>query len=269
MRIALTIAGSDSGGGAGIQADLKTFAALGVHGTSAITALTAQSTTEVRGVLTVPAGFVKMQIDTVLDDFDVAAVKTGMLANAEIIDAVASVVRERPLPAVIDPVMIASSGAELIDAAAIDAFAASLFPLAKVVTPNLPEAERLLGLPSGSLESLESMVEAGRALLRTGAEAALIKGGHRLAAPIDVLVERSGEVTELSAERIETESTHGTGCTYASAIAAFLALGEAVKPAVVRAHKYLNEAIRAAPRTSVLGRGKGPVHHLAPFYPFP
>lgn len=269
MRIALTIAGSDSGGGAGIQADLKTFAALGVFGTSAITALTAQSTTEVRGVLTVPAGFVKMQIDTVLDDFDVAAVKTGMLANAEIIEAVASVLKARPRPAVIDPVMIASSGAELIDASAISAFASSLFPLARVITPNLPEAERLLGVPYGSLETLDSMIDAGRTLLRSGAEAALIKGGHRKAEPIDVLVERSGEVTELRAERIETESTHGTGCTYASAIAAFLALGDSTKSAVVRAHKYLNEAIRAAPRASVLGRGKGPVHHLAPFYPFP
>jgi hydroxymethylpyrimidine/phosphomethylpyrimidine kinase len=265
MKTVLTIAGSDSGGGAGIQADLKTFAALGVHGTSAITAVTAQSTTEVRGVHALPASFVRSQIETVLDDFDVAAIKTGMLANAEIIETVADVLARRRHAAVIDPVMIASSGAELIERSAIEALIEKLLPLARVLTPNLPEAERLAGFHP---YTIDQMVDAGRVLIQRGASAVLIKGGHLEGDPVDVLVERSGIVTQLESPRIETSSTHGTGCTYASAIAAFLAKGDALKTAVERAHKYLYEAIAAAPKTPALGKGKGPVHHFHPFYPF-
>jgi len=262
MKTALTIAGSDSGGGAGIQADLKTFAALGVHGTCAITAITAQSTTEVRRVEAVKPEMVRAQIETVLDDFDVHAVKTGMLFDAAIIDTVTSMLRERGMRAVVDPVMIASSGAFLIEGSAVQAYNA-LFTQAIVLTPNLPEVQRLLGfLP----EAIEEMVDAARMLLARGPEAVLIKGGHRRGPPSDVLVERTGAVTRLESERIDTRSTHGTGCTYASAIAAFLAKSEPLKTSVERAHSYLQQAIAGAPRIPVLGRGNGPVHHFHKFY---
>jgi hydroxymethylpyrimidine/phosphomethylpyrimidine kinase len=266
VKTALTIAGSDSGGCAGIQADLRTFSALGVHGTSALTALTAQSTVEVREVHAVPAAFVRAQLETVLDDFDVKAAKTGMLANASITRAVAEVIEARKLVTVVDPVMIASSGAVLIDEEAIAVLKKELLPRAIVVTPNLPELEKLIGfLP----EAIDEMIDAARVLLRDGANAVLVKGGHRIGAPIDILVERTGEPLRLESPRIDTNATHGTGCTYAAAIAAFLARGETLRTAVERAHAYLFEAIARAPKNSELGRGKGPVHHMHLHYPWP
>lgn len=266
MKTALTIAGSDSGGCAGIQADLRTFSALGVHGTSALTALTAQSTVEVRAVHPVPPDFVRAQLETVLDDFEVSAAKTGMLANAAITRVVAEVIATRRLIAVVDPVMIASSGAALIDEEAIEVLQRELMPLAVVLTPNLPELAKLVGsLP----ESPEEMIAAARSLLARGAPAVLIKGGHRIGAPIDILVQRTGDPLVLHSPRLETNATHGTGCTYAAAIAAHLARGETLRSAVERAHAYLFEAIASAPKNSELGRGKGPVHHMHLHYPWP
>lgn len=260
--MALTIAGSDSGGGAGVQADLRTFAALEVYGASVITALTAQSTTEVRDVLAVPASFVVSQLDTVLDDLPIRVAKTGMLHRQEIVGAVAERIRARGLVAVVDPVMIAESGARLLDPDAERAILERLVPAAALVTPNLPEAEALLGRP---VQTEAEMVEAGRALIGRGAQAALIKGGHLAGAPTDVLVTTGGAVHLLKGARIDSHATHGTGCTYAAAIAAFLARDLPLLEAVDRAHTYLREAI-AAGATVHIGRGKGPVHHMHPWY---
>lgn len=259
---AMTIAGSDSGGGAGIQADLRTFAALGVFGTSAITALTAQSTTEVRGVFGVSPDFVRMQIDTVLDDIEIEVVKTGMLFNGEIVEVVAEAIEEHRLIAVIDPVMIAESGARLLDPGAERKILEELIPLAELVTPNLPEAGALLG---EEVDTKEKMIAAARALIDRGAKAALIKGGHLAGDPCDVLLQKSGALTVLEGPRIASRATHGTGCTYAAAIAAGLARGHDLEAAVSRAHAYLREAISAGADVAI-GRGKGPVHHMHPWY---
>lgn len=262
---ALTIAGSDTGGGAGVQADLKTFAALGVHGLSAFTALTAQSTVEVRGIHAVPPSFVRLQVETVLDDFSVRYAKTGMLFSGEIIDVVADVVAERRLEVVVDPVMIAESGATLLSSDAVAILKSRLLPKACLVTPNLPELELLTGMAA---ESLEEMRDAGRQLLDQGARAVLVKGGHRRGAPVDVFLE-GREVVCLEGERLDTVSTHGTGCTYAAAITALLARGEPLVEAVRRAHGYLRDAIAAGPVRPLLGRGRGPVHHFHAFYAWP
>ncbi|MCK6550319.1 bifunctional hydroxymethylpyrimidine kinase/phosphomethylpyrimidine kinase [Myxococcota bacterium] len=263
IATALTIAGSDSGGGAGIQADLKTFAALEVHGLSAITAITAQSTVEVRAIHSVPVDMIAAQLDTVLDDFEVGAAKTGMIHSAEIISTIVGVIRRRELRVVVDPVMIAESGAALLEPSAIHALVSELVPCAEVLTPNIPEAEALLGRKIGPLED---RVAAGHALRALGARAVLVKGGHAAGPPTDVFVDARGVVHVFEAARIATTSTHGTGCTYAAAIAALLARGEPVVRAVERAHAYVHGAIAAAPRQPVLGRGHGPVHHLHPWY---
>jgi hydroxymethylpyrimidine/phosphomethylpyrimidine kinase len=253
-RIALTIAGSDSGGGAGIQADLKTFAAHGVYGLSAITALTAQSTTEVRAVHPVPPDFVRVQVETLLDDFQVDAVKTGMLGCREMVVIVAELLDRIDAPKVIDPVMVASSGARLIDDDAIDAMVRLLVPRATLVTPNLDEVAVMLGAKP---RSKEEMIAAAKALCDLGAKAALVKGGHL---PGDDLVDVlfDGEVHLHAGKRIATQSTHGTGCSYASAIAAHLAQGAALVDAVRESHEWLVEAIARAP---AIGRGMGPIHH--------
>jgi hydroxymethylpyrimidine/phosphomethylpyrimidine kinase len=247
-KIALTIAGSDSGGGAGIQADLKAFAAFGVHGLSAITAVTAQSTVEVRAVHSIPPSFVRTQVETLLDDFAIDAVKTGMLGTIELVLEVASILDRIDAPKVIDPVMVASSGARLLDQNAIDSVVRLLLPRATVVTPNLDEVEAILGKRP---RSREEMIEAGRALVDRGAKAALIKGGHLEGEDlIDVLFD--GEVHVFESKRIETR-THGTGCAYASAIAAGLAKGAALPEAVAEAHAWLRAEIeQAAP----IGRGR-------------
>jgi len=255
--VALTVAGSDSGGGAGIQADLKTFAALGVYGVSAITAVTAQNTRGVSAVETLSPGIVSAQIAAVVEDFQIAALKTGMLANAGIIGAVARVLRvSRVGPLIVDPVMVAKSGDRLLDADALDALTRDLLPLAALVTPNLPEAEVLTGMP---VRTLEEQREAARRIVGLGARAAVVKGGHAASAEIvDVLFD--GQVfTEFSTERMPGTSTHGTGCTFAAAITAQLALGRGIEEAIPLAQAYVAKAIRNAPG---LGHGHGPMGHL-------
>lgn len=252
---ALTIAGSDSGGGAGIQADLKTFAALGVYGLSAITAITAQNTVEVRAVLDLPPEMVEAQIDTVLEDIGADAAKTGMLSNPAIIEVVARCIARWKLRLVVDPVMIAKSGDPLLQSEAISTLRNALLPLAEVVTPNLPEAEVLTGQ---RIDTLEAMRTAARTIYELGPRHVVVKGGHRASEPVDVYFD--GEhFTELRGERIETRHTHGTGCTFSAAIAAFLARGLPVEAAVTAAKRYITEAIRHAPG---IGNGHGPVEHF-------
>ncbi|MBM3526990.1 MAG: bifunctional hydroxymethylpyrimidine kinase/phosphomethylpyrimidine kinase [Alphaproteobacteria bacterium] len=258
--IAVTIAGSDSGGGAGIQADLKTFSALGVYGASVITALTAQNTKGVTGIHDVPPEFVAAQIDAVFSDLKVGAVKIGMLSRAETIEAVANGLdRHKQTNIVLDPVMVATSGDRLINPDAVGALRKFLIPRALVITPNLPEAAALLGCAPARNES--EMREQAERLLANGARAVLIKGGHaKDADAVDLLVER-GRTTRLAAPRFETRNTHGTGCTLSSAIAARVANGLALENAVRAAKDYITVAIGAADRLSI-GTGHGPVHHF-------
>jgi hydroxymethylpyrimidine/phosphomethylpyrimidine kinase len=262
--IALTIAGSDSSGGAGIQADLKTFAALGVYGASVITALTAQNTGGVSAIHQVPADFVTAQMDAVFGDLDVKAVKIGMVAQLATIDAIAAgLLRWSPKHIVLDPVMVATSGDRLLAPDAMAALRTKLIPCASLITPNLPEAAALLDEPvAASAAAIESQ---GKRLLAMGAPAVLIKGGHGHGAEsIDHLVMGSGTVA-LAAPRIATENTHGTGCSLSSAIAAGLAKGEALETAVRNAKAWVSAAIAAAERISV-GHGHGPIHHFHRFY---
>lgn len=252
----LTIAGSDSGAGAGIQADLKTFAALGTFGTSAITAVTAQNTRGVDAVQVLRPQIVAAQIASVLADFPVRAIKTGMLGDAPTVEAVATALRDAvTLPLVVDPVTHAKRGDALIDDAGICAIIKRLLPIATVVTPNFAEAEALTGI---QMNSDADMVRAGVALLALGASAAVIKGGHRAGAADDVLV-TDRDVIWLRGERIHTSCTHGTGCTFSAAIAAHLALGDDLVAAVRSAKRYLTEAMRAG---YVIGSGNSPVNHL-------
>ncbi|MFG3591771.1 bifunctional hydroxymethylpyrimidine kinase/phosphomethylpyrimidine kinase [Bradyrhizobium sp. RDI18] len=262
--IALTIAGSDSSGGAGIQADLKTFAALGVYGASVITALTAQNTEGVSGIHQVPAEFVTAQIDAVFSDLDVGAVKIGMVAQPSVIDAiVAGLKRWSPQHVVLDPVMVATSGDRLLAAEAVDALRTRLIPLASVITPNLPEAAALLDEPVAAGEA--AVESQGRRLLAMGCKAVLIKGGHGEGAEcVDYLIGTSGTIA-LAAPRIATKNTHGTGCSLSSAIAAELAKGGEMETAVRSAKAWISAAIAAADRFSV-GHGHGPVHHFHKFY---
>jgi hydroxymethylpyrimidine/phosphomethylpyrimidine kinase len=262
--VALTIAGSDSSGGAGIQADLKTFAALGVYGASVIAALTAQNTNGVSGIHAVPAGFVTAQIDAVFGDLEVDAVKIGMAAELATIDAIAAgLTRWSPKHVVLDPVMVATSGDRLLAAGAVDALRTKLMPRASLVTPNLPEAAALLDEPVAVSESaIESQ---GKRLLALGCRAVLIKGGHGEGAEsIDYLVSSGGTIA-LAAPRVATKNTHGTGCSLSSAIAAGLAKGEDMESAVRNAKTWVSAAIAAADRFTV-GHGHGPIHHFHKFY---
>jgi hydroxymethylpyrimidine/phosphomethylpyrimidine kinase len=263
IPIALTIAGSDSSGGAGIQADLKTFAACGVYGASAITALTAQNTLGVAAIHPVPADFVTAQIDAVFEDLDVKAVKIGMVAQHAVIDAiVAGLERWSPTHVVLDPVMVATSGDRLLAPDAVAALRTKLIPRACIITPNLPEAAALLDAPVAT--DAAEIENQGRRLLALGARAVLIKGGHGQGAEsIDYLVTADG-VVALAAPRIASTSTHGTGCSLSSAVAAGLAKGEDLQTAVRGAKTYVTAAITAAHRLDV-GRGHGPIHH---FYRF-
>jgi hydroxymethylpyrimidine/phosphomethylpyrimidine kinase len=258
--IALTIAGSDSGGGAGIQADLKTFSALGVYGASVITALTAQNTKGVSAIHDVPADFVTAQIDAVFSDLDVAAVKIGMVSQSAAIAAIASgLERWRPRAVVLDPVMIAASGDRLLAPDAIDVLKRVLIPHALVLTPNLPEAAALLDAPIAASE--RDMRAQGERLLALGPRAVLVKGGHADGAEsVDLLIEPAA-FTRLTAGRIATENTHGTGCTLSSAIAAGLAKGLVLAEAVRAAKTYVTDALAAANRIKI-GSGHGPVHHF-------
>jgi hydroxymethylpyrimidine/phosphomethylpyrimidine kinase len=255
MRTALTSAGSDSGGGAGIQADLKTFAAHGVFGTSAITAVTAQNTQGVAKVFALPAAMVLAQINAVVTDIGADATKIGMLANAGIASTVADAIDRYGLQnVVLDTVMLAKGGASLLEAEAVDVLTKRLIPLASLVTANAPEAEALTGL---TIRSVLDLHGAADALVARGAKAVVIKGGHLDGPAIDVF--HDGRRTdELAAERILTRHTHGTGCTFASAIAARLALGESLPSAVAGAKAYVTRAIAQAPG---LGGGHGPLQH--------
>lgn len=261
--VALTIAGSDSSGGAGIQADLKTFAAFGVYGASVITALTAQNTQGVRGVHPVPADFVTAQLDAVFDDLEVSAVKIGMVAELDIAKAIAlGLSRWKPRQVVLDPVMVATSGDRLLSAAAVKHLREDLIPLATLITPNLPEAAALL--EEGVASSEAAIADQGRRLIALGARAVLIKGGHgKGAESIDYLFTGDG-VMALPAPRIATKNTHGTGCSLSSAIAAGLAKGETLEQAVRHAKTWISAAIAAADRISV-GKGHGPIHHFHRF----
>ncbi len=258
--IALTIAGSDSGGGAGIQADLKAFSALGVYGASVITALTAQNTQGVRAIHDVPADFITAQIDAVFSDLDVSAVKIGMVSRRSAIESIAGgLERWRQRVVVLDPVMIAASGDRLLAPEAVDALKRVLVPHALVLTPNLPEAAALLDAPIAETET--EMRAQGERLLALGARAVLVKGGHADGAEsVDLLIEPNA-FTRLAADRIATLNTHGTGCTLSSAIAAGLAKGLTLAEAVRAAKAYLTDALAAANRIKI-GSGHGPVHHF-------
>lgn len=257
MKTALTIAGSDSGAGAGIQADLKTFAALGVYGTSAITALTAQNTKGVAGVHVVPAEFVTQQIEVVTSDLGCDAVKTGMLASAAIVEAVAASVEALDLPnLVVDPVMIAKSGDRLLDDDAVQAMKSTLLRLARVVTPNLPEAEVLAAM---TIRSLADMREAARRIMRHRPAAVLVKGGHLAGDTMTDVLFDGDQLVELSEPRVDGPYTHGTGCTFSAAIAAYLARGESLIEATRGAKTYVTRAMRAG---IDLGGGHRPLGHF-------
>jgi hydroxymethylpyrimidine/phosphomethylpyrimidine kinase len=258
--IALTIAGSDSGGGAGIQADLKTFAALGVYGASVLTALTAQNTQRVSAIHDVPAEFVTAQIDAVFSDLAVGAVKIGMLARAPVIEAVAAGLdRWKATNVVLDPVMIATSGDRLLAPEAIDALKRELLPRANLVTPNLPEAAALLGDEVAADE--RAMEAQALRILALGAKAVLIKGGHGESAESADLLFDGSSSTRFAVKRIATRNTHGTGCTLSAAIAAGLAKGQDLATAARAAKDYVTKAIAAADRLAI-GQGHGPLHHF-------
>jgi len=260
----LIVAGSDSGGGAGIQADIKTVTALGAFATTAVTALTAQSTQGVFGVLPVPPDFVSLQMTVVLDDIGTDSVKLGMLHDSAVIEAVAEVLERhcRDLPIVLDPVMVAQSGASLLQKPAVETLTRRLIPLATLLTPNLPEAEKLLGR---SITSLSAMRRAARDLVTLGAPAVLLKGGHMEAGEItDVLATADGQES-FTASRLPGRSRHGTGCTLASAIATGLAQQLSLRESLLRARAYLRRAIATAP---ALGKGDGPVNHAHTVHPF-
>jgi hydroxymethylpyrimidine/phosphomethylpyrimidine kinase len=256
-RTALTIAGSDSSGGAGIQADLKTFAALGVYGTSAITAITAQNTVGVIEMHPLPADLVTAQIEAIAGDIVVHATKTGMLATAAIVEAVTAAVKELDLPlVVVDPVMLSTSGARLLDDDGIQMLRTELIPRCAVVTPNIPEAEALSGRRIGSIEDARA---AAHEIHQIGGSAVVITGGHGHGDEIVDLLLDGGLFTELQTARIDTPNTHGTGCTFASAIAANLALGHSLVDSFVEAQDYVGGAIRHA---LTIGHGRGPLDHF-------
>jgi hydroxymethylpyrimidine/phosphomethylpyrimidine kinase len=257
VRTALTIAGSDSGGGAGIQADLKTFAAHGVYGLSAVTAVTAQNSLGVTMVEALSADLVTAQMEAVVSDFGVHAAKTGMLATAAIVEAVSAAVRDLDIPLlVVDPVMVSKSGARLLDDDALAAMKTELVALAFLVTPNIPEAEALSGIP---IRSEDDRREAARLIHALGPSAVLVKGGHCPSDSITDLLLSGGAFTEFPQARVPGRQTHGTGCTFSAAIAAHLALGRSLTDAIPRAQQYVAAAIRTAPH---LGAGHGPMNHF-------
>ncbi|MEQ8603049.1 MAG: bifunctional hydroxymethylpyrimidine kinase/phosphomethylpyrimidine kinase [Marivibrio sp.] len=260
--IALTVAGSDSGGGAGIQADLKTFSALGVYGCSVVTALTAQNTQGVNGVFDVSPTFVRAQMKAVFEDIAVDAVKIGMLGRADVIEAVRlDLKRYKPKWVVLDPVMIAKSGDRLLHKNAMKALLNDLVPMADVITPNLPEAGALLKLKE-PITDPDQMAAAARKLLALGPKAVLLKGGHLTGdSASDLLVTEEGESEWLPGRRFQTKNTHGTGCTLSAAIAAGLAKGQSLSDSVKQAKAYIANAIAMADSLEI-GRGHGPVHHF-------
>nr|WP_322625949.1 bifunctional hydroxymethylpyrimidine kinase/phosphomethylpyrimidine kinase [uncultured Flavobacterium sp.] len=259
--VVLTIAGSDSGGGAGIQADLKTFSALGCYGTSVITALTAQNTLGVTGIHSVPPEFVKQQLEAVLTDIRPSAIKIGMVHTPELAVAIAEVLQKyKDIPVVLDPVMVATSGDKLIEDATIKTIISELFPLAILVTPNMDEATILSGVP---VTGAEDMYEAGKLILREGAHGLLLKGGHLPGDEITSLLflNREEQPAVLVSAKVASKNTHGSGCTLSSAIVAFLARGEDLHTAVLRANEYVYQAIASGADVK-LGSGSGPLNHF-------
>jgi hydroxymethylpyrimidine/phosphomethylpyrimidine kinase len=261
MRTALTIAGSDSSAGAGIQADLKTFAALGVYGTTAITAVTAQNTTGVAAVVPLAADLVTAQIEAVAGDITPHATKIGMLATSPIVEAVVAAIEELELPlVVVDPVLVSTSGQRLLDEDGVRALTSELLRLARVVTPNIPEAEALSGV---RISTPDDMREAARRIQKLGAKAVIVKGGHGSGTQVvDVLLD-GNTVHEFRTDRVDSPHTHGAGCTYASAVAAHLALGASLPDAAQRAQQYVAGAIGHA---IAIGRGRSPLHHFWQVY---
>ena len=256
MPTVLTIAGSDSGAGAGIQADLKTFAALGVYGTSALTAVTAQNTVGVTAVHEIPTEVIAAQIEAVISDIGADAVKTGMLSSSAIVEMVAQELKRHGVERlVVDPVMIAKSGDSLLQPEAVEALRSKLLPLAALVTPNIPEAEVLTGL---TITSLDDMRRAAELIVGMGSRSVVVKGGH-LAGPATDLFYDGAQFKEFTAPRIDTANTHGTGCTFASAVAAGLACDMRVFDAVAQAKEYVTEAIL---RSFPIGQGHGPLNHF-------
>lgn len=256
----LTIAGSDSGGGAGIQADLKTFSALGCFGTSAITAITVQNTCGVTDIHSIPPQIVQDQIKAVMDDIRPAAIKIGMVHSLELARAIANTLRAYPqVPVVMDPVMVATSGDKLIEDDTIATLKKELFPLAAIVTPNLDEAQILSGM---RIHQLEDMQKAARLILKTGCEAVLLKGGH-LKGPrlYDLYLHKNGHEQVFEADAIDSKNTHGTGCTLSSAIAAYLSQGSELQQAVARAKEYIHQAIEHGKDVKT-GQGHGPLNHF-------
>lgn len=258
MNIVLTIAGSDSGGGAGIQADLKTFQELNVFGTSVITALTAQNTMGVQGIYPTTPQFVEQQMNAVFEDFDVKALKTGMLFSADMIEIVAKNLQQKDIQLVIDPVMIAKGGASLLKEDAIEALKTKLLPLATVLTPNIPEAEEISGIKIQSDEDLE---KAASIILDMGVKCVIMKGGHlEEEMAIDRVYTKDGLAFSIESKRIDTKHTHGTGCTFSAAITAFLGKGLSLKEAIVEAKKFVQLAIE---HSLLIGNGHGPTNHFA------
>ncbi len=259
MHIVTTIAGSDSGGGAGIQADLKTFQELKVFGTSVITALTAQNTLGVSDVLPVEVSFVEKQLRALIDDFSISAVKTGMLFSSEIIQSIANIMAEVDIPLIVDPVMIAKGGESLLQQEAINAMKNDLLPLATIVTPNIPEAETLTGR---SIKTLADIKETAQILLQLGVQCVIIKGGHLADKDyaIDYVFFQDGRSFSMQSTRISTKNTHGTGCTFSAALTAFLGSGLPIKEAIVEAKKFIQLAITY---DLSLGNGHGPTNHFA------
>ena len=258
--IALTIAGSDSSGGAGIQADIKTFSALGVYSASVITNITAQNTCGVHTVHTLPLNIIEAQLRAVFDDLNISCVKIGMLNTISAIELVSKILQEyRPKHIVLDPVMISSSGKPLIEANAIEALKTDLFPISTLITPNIPEAAVLLNCPSAETKPL--MYETITKLNKFGSQSVLLKGGHLIGDMCIDLLSENDTIYEFSQSKIVTKNTHGTGCTLSSAISANLALGSSIQDAVFKANAYLNKAIKQADSLNI-GKGSGPVHHF-------
>ncbi len=256
IKRALTIGGSDSGGGAGIQADIKTFSAFRVYGMSVLTAVTAQNSLNVNGITSIPPQFVSLQFESVLTDIGIDGVKTGMLSNAEIVQTVTQKLTENQLPfVVIDPVMRSKSGDMLLENRGIDLLRERLIPLATVVTPNIPEAEILSGVP---IETDEDILAAARKIHTMGCQAVLIKGGHRSGEATDILFDGTA-FSKFTAPRINTQNTHGTGCTYSAAILANLVKGKHLRDAIHSSKLYVTEAIKQA---FALGKGHGPLNHF-------
>ncbi|MXN91059.1 bifunctional hydroxymethylpyrimidine kinase/phosphomethylpyrimidine kinase [Flavobacterium sp. Sd200] len=256
----LTIAGSDSGGGAGIQADIKTFAALGCYGMSAVTALTAQNTLGVSGIHSIPPDFVKAQLDAVLTDIKPHAIKIGMVHSPELVGVIASALKQYPdIPVILDPVMVATSGDRLIAQETVAELVSQLFPLTTLITPNLDEASLLWGMP---ITTVDQMHTAGQEIMQQGCNALLLKGGHLQQQELTTLLfTENGKVTAFTSNKIETKNMHGSGCTLSSAIAAYIARGEDLHNAVALAQKYVHNAIYNG-KDVVTGKGHGPLNHF-------